>query len=193
VAKDRRALGALVCGLIALVLPVSIPIILFGFTRQQLATTPDWVYGSILIPALAAAVAAIVLGHLSMRGASRGFAVAGLMMGYGVLLIPAMFFAAALAGRMANRPVYSNEMLATGLVPILQTSLEEYRRDRGQYPDSLAELVERTAISPDLLRTGHNNGYFYRYARTASGYRLQADPEVKGTTGRRSFDVSSPP
>jgi len=193
VTKDRRALGALVCGLIALLLPVSIPVILFGFSRQQLASTPDWVYGSILVPALAAAVAAVILGHLSLRGVSRGFAMAGLTMGYGVLLIPAMFFAAAFAGRLANRPVYTNEMLATGLVPILQTSLEEYRRDHGQYPDSLSELVERTAISPDLLRTGHNNGYFYRYTRTPSGYRLQADPEVKGTTGRHSFDVSGPP
>lgn len=181
------------CGSIALLLPVSIPVILFGFSRQQLASTPDWMYGSIVIPALAAAVAAIILGHLSLRGVSGGFAAAGLMMGYGVLLIPAMFLAAAFAGRLANRPINSNEMLATGLVPILQAALEEYRRDLGQYPDSLSELVERTAISPDLLRTGHNNGYLYRYTRTPTGYRLQADPEVKGTTGRRSFDVSGPP
>jgi hypothetical protein len=182
--------AALVCGLVALLLPISIPVILFGFSRQLLASTPDWVYWSILIPTLVAAVAAIVLGHLSLKGPGRGVAVSGLCMGYGVLAIPAMLFVMGAVGRMANTPLRTNEAMVTGLVPILQISLEEYRRDRGKYPASLAELVERTAINPELLRTGHNYGYVYHYEVTPAGYRLRADPEVPGKTGRRSFDVT---
>ncbi|SPE36115.1 hypothetical protein SBA6_510006 [Candidatus Sulfopaludibacter sp. SbA6] len=63
-----EAVASPVWGCIAPALPLSIPAALFGFSRQQLATTPDWVYGTIAVTTLVAAVAAVVLGHLSRKG-----------------------------------------------------------------------------------------------------------------------------
>jgi hypothetical protein len=186
---SRRAVTSAVCGGLSLLLPVSI-LVAVGLSRQQLASTPDWVYGTIIGTALASAIAAVVLGHLSRKGPRGTLALTGLLLGYGVLVIPAMLLTAALAGRLANTPTRTNEAMATGLVPVIQIALEEYRRDRGQYPESLAALVERTAINPDLLRTGRNYGYLYRYEKTPAGYRLRADPQEPGKTGRRKFDVT---
>ncbi len=188
--SSRRALAGLICGCIAILLPISILIALFGFSRQQLATTSDWVYGTIAVTTLAAAVAAVVLGHLSRKGPGGRMATAGLFLGYGVLLIPATLISEGINGRLANTPMRTNESLATGLVPVIQIALEEYLRDHGRYPESLAELGGRTAISLELLRTGRNNGYLYRYEVTPEGYRLRADPEKPGKTGRRRFDVT---
>lgn len=185
----RRAAASAVCGGLSLLLPISI-LVAIGLSRQQLASTPDWLYGTIIGAALAAAVAAVILGHLAPKGHRHRLAVTGLLLGYGVLIIPALVVASAVAGRLANTPSRTNEAMVAGLVPVIQIALEEYRRDHGWYPDSLAELVDRTAINPDLLRTGRNYGYLYRYERTAGGYRLRAAPEEPGKTGRRAFDVN---
>ncbi len=187
---NRRGMGSLVCGCIALLLPVAILAALFLFSRQQLATTPDWVYGAIVIPTLASAVVAIVLGHLSLKGPQAGAAVAGLLLGYATLLIPVVLVGQAIEGRLANTPIRTNEALATGLVPVIQIALEEYWQEKGHYPENLEELADRTAINPELLRTGRNNGYLYHYEVTPDGYRLRANPEVPGKTGRKKFDVS---
>jgi hypothetical protein len=185
----RRALASVVCGGISLLLPLAI-LMALGLSRQTLATTPDWMYGSLVGTTLAAAVAAIVLGHLARKGTRPTMAMTGMLLGYGTLVIPALFLTSAIAGRLANTPLRSNESIVTGLVPVIQIALEEFRRERGAYPDSLSELVERTAISPDLLRSGSNYGYRYRYEKTQNGYRLRADPEEPGKTGRRTFDVT---
>jgi hypothetical protein len=185
----RRAVASAVCGGLSLLLPISI-LAAIGLSRQQLASTPDWVYGTVIGTTLASAIAAVVLGHLAPKGPRHTMAMTGLLLGYGVLVIPALVVASGIAGRLANTPSRTNEAMATGLVPVIQIALEEYRREHGRYPDSLAELVERTAINPDLLRTGRNYGYLYRYEKTADGYRLRAAPEEPGKTGRRAFDVN---
>lgn len=185
---NGRAVASAACGGVSLLLPISI-LATIGFSRQQLAATPDWVYGTIVGTTLAAAVAAVVLGHLTRKAPRHTLAMTGLLLGYSVLVIPLLILASGIAARLANTPARTNEAMATGLVPVIQIALEEYRRDRGRYPDSLAALVERTAINADLLRTGRNYGYLYRYEKTADGYRLRASPEEPGKTGRRTFDV----
>ena len=61
----RIALASLVCGGISLLLPVAI-LVALGLSRQTLATTPDWIYGSVVILTLTAAVAGIVLAGVNL-------------------------------------------------------------------------------------------------------------------------------
>ena len=180
----------MVCGCVALLLPAAIIVAILGLSRQTLATIPDWVYAGILIVSLSGGMGAVILGHRSLQGPRRTAATIGLTMGYCTLAIPVLFVLQSFAGWRANQPVHSNESLAAGLVPILQRTLEDYRHNTGDYPASLSQLDGHAGIlARDLLLTGHNNGYIYRYQRTPNGYVLSVDPERPGRSGRRRFEV----
>jgi type IV pilus assembly protein PilA len=165
---------------------------------------------------LPAAIAAIVLGHISrseirqsqghLRG--NGVALGGLILGYaGVVLLPFLLIIAAIAiPNLLRARIAANEASAVSALRVIATAQQTYSAQlptRGFACDlsmlgpgtdggsgsSKANLIDAT------LARGTKNGYRFRITHCAPGdgvvtqYRATAIPVVAGNTGKRSFCV----
>ena len=137
------------------------------------------------------AVAAIILGHLSLseinrsagRLAGRGMSIAGLVLGYaGVLFIPFLLIVAAIAiPNLTRARLAANQSSAVAsLRTIASASLMYSERYGNGFPSSLIAMDGVDAEAPSCdhpqlidseLATGRKNGYIFTYV---------ALPEVEG-------------
>jgi type IV pilus assembly protein PilA len=168
----------------------------------------------ILFLVFPAAVAAIILGHISHsqirksagRLKGRGLATAGLILGYmGVAIIPLILIIAALAiPNLLRAKMAANEASAVGSIHTINVACVMYSTTYDGFPPSLAALGgEGNGTAPsaaaaqlidNALESGRKSGYFFYYApgkKDASGniasYTLTADPLTHGGTGIRHF------
>jgi type IV pilus assembly protein PilA len=164
-----------------------------------------------------AAVAAVVLGHLSLsqirKSAGRlkgeGMAIAGLVLGYtGVAVIPIVLIIAAIAiPNLLRARIAANEASAVGSLRTISIGLTTYATTYGHgFPEDLQALgppaagsapSERSAdlVDADLAR-GRKAGYVFSYVPESKHdkgvrdtYQVAADPIVQGEFGQRHFFV----
>lgn len=163
---------------------------------------------------LPAAIAAVVLGHVSQsqirksagRLKGRGLATAGLVLGYlGIAFIPFILIVAAIAiPNLIRSRVAANEASATASLRSLNTACATYSISYGGFPPSLDALggagsrANPSATAAQLidaaLEGGAENGYVFSYSPgTVDGagnidrYSITAAPLKPGTSGLRYF------
>ncbi len=161
-----------------------------------------------------AAIAAIILGHLShsqiRKSAERlkgsGLATGGLVLGYlGVVILPVVLIVAAIAiPNLLRAKMAANEAVAVGSVRTLNTACVTYSGTYGGFPPSLSALggegsgAEPSATAAQLidnaLQTGRKSGYDFTYSAgpidntgVIASYAINANPVVPGNTGFRYF------
>ena len=151
-----------------------------------------------------AAVAAVILGHLSRsdirrsggRKTGSGMALAGLVMGYiGVSIIPILIIAAIAIPNLLRARITANEASAVGSMRTLSNAVMQYASTQRKLPQNILELGPQGAdlIDP-VLASGQKSGYRFSYELTdrdndgfADGYQVRAEPITPGTTGVRHF------
>lgn len=159
---------------------------------------------------LPAAIAAIILGHISRseirRSAGRlrgsGMALAGLILGYlGASVLPVLIIIAAIAiPNLLRSRMAANEATAVGSLRTLYTACVTYYSTYGTYPAALANLGPSdnpSAEAADLidmrLVNGQKSGYAFSYLPTKyegekiTAFTIVANPIVSGSTGTRHF------
>jgi type IV pilus assembly protein PilA len=158
---------------------------------------------------LPAAIAAVVLGHLSLseirqsagRLAGRGMAIAGLVLGYlGLSFIPILIIAAIAIPNLLRANMAANEASAVGSIRTINTACVTYATEHKSLPSSLANLgpgAHPGADASDLiggdLASGQKSGYLFTYEPgpmqdgAIISYEVHADPVKPEATGRRYF------
>lgn len=86
--------------------------------------------------------------------------------------------------------VNSNEALTVNNLRALSTAAETFSAMTGQYPLSIASLLNAT---PPYVNSGlcgsTVNGYSYACTFSSQGYAVRADPAVKYITGESTFTI----
>jgi type II secretory pathway pseudopilin PulG len=168
----------------------------------------------ILFIFLPAAIAAVILGHISLseirRNAGRltgsGMATAGLVLGYsGILVIPLLIIAAIAIPNLLRARIAANEATAVWSLRTINAAAIVYAATYGKgFPLSLSVLgpppgggspSEKAANLLDaVLAEGRGSGYVFRYEASSSKsgglvdvYAVQANPIERGSTGQRYF------
>jgi type IV pilus assembly protein PilA len=164
---------------------------------------------------LPAAIAAVVLGHVSQsqirksagRLKGRGLATAGLVLGYlGIAFIPFILIVAAIAiPNLIRARVAANEASATSALRSLNTACVTYSISYGGFPPSLDALggtgnranppsATAAQLIDAALAGGAENGYVFSYspgiadgAGNIDRYSITAAPLKPGATGLRYF------
>jgi len=162
------------------------------------------------------AVAAIILGHLSLseikksagRLKGQGLATAGLILGYAeIALIPVFLIIAAIAiPNLLRAKMAANEASSIGALRNYSMAISSYAEkcpDQGYPPATAnlgpgagncdaANLLDRTMAGPMPTK----NGYVFHYEPGApdstgkvTSYIITADPITENTTGIRHFFV----
>jgi hypothetical protein len=158
----------------------------------------------ILFFLLPSAIAAIILGHLSLSDIRRaggrlkghGLAVTGLVLGYGgVAVIPLILIVAAVAiPNFLRARIAANEASAVGSLRTVETVAIEYHETYSNgYPVDLEMMGSEgsagaTCDHPQLidpaLASGNKNGYNFSFAATYPvGFVLQPPPPVAAANG----------
>jgi len=166
-----------------------------------------------------AAVAAIILGHLSVseidksagRIKGRGMAIAGLVLGYGgVLFIPFMLIIAAIAiPNLLRAKLAANDAAAANSVRAIYAAATDYRVTYSNgFPPSLlamdgvnfgAASCDHAQLIDSVLATGQKSGYIFTYTpvpdlevqdRTVSAQAAANGCTVAGTAG---FAINADP
>jgi len=166
-----------------------------------------------------AAVAAIILGHLSLSATNRslgrlkgrGMAITGLVLGYGgILFIPFILIIAAIAiPNLFRARIEANEVSAAASLRTIESAALMYKSEySNEYPPSLAAMdgFETGAASCDhahlihgMLAGGQRYGYVFTYTpvpdlavqnRTISAAAVAKGCTVAGTTG---FAINAEP
>jgi type IV pilus assembly protein PilA len=160
-----KAIGSLICGLLAFIFP--------------------------------AAVAAIILGHISRseirksggRLTGSGMALAGLILGYiGDSFIPFVIIAAIAIPNLLRARIAANEASAVQTIRIIGAAESSYA---SQHPDTgfTCELGDlRSAGLPREIASGERYGYVFQLDQCSrQGYVVIASPRTVNTTGKRAF------
>jgi type IV pilus assembly protein PilA len=146
------------------------------------------------------AVAAIILGHLSIseinhsggRKGGRGLAMTGLVLGYGgVLLIPFILIVAAIAiPNLLRSRMAANEASAVGSVRVIETAAITYNANYfNGFPPSLEALggesnqpasCDHAQLIDQRLASGQKNGYDFSYDATYASGAVIAKPRAAG-------------
>ncbi len=192
--------------------PASAPGVYSGMPPGDLGTSGKAI-GSlvcgILFFFLPAAIAAVVMGHLSLsdikRSAGRlggkGMAIAGLVLGYlGLSFIPILIIAAIAIPNLLRAKMAANEASAVGSLRTLNTACVTYATEYKSFPLYLANLgpgAHPSANASDLvdgaLASGQKSGYLFTYEPgpmqdgAITSYEVHADPVTPEATGRRHF------
>jgi type IV pilus assembly protein PilA len=170
----------------------------------------------ILFLFLPSAIAAVIMGHLSLsdirrsagRLGGRGMAIAGLVLGYaGLAILPILIIAAIAIPNLLRARMAANEASAVASLQTYNTALARYAVEcpKQGYPPNPAYLEldgSRPSTCPQESLTSIpqggelpvKSGYRYFYIpmkRDAAGhiskYGLAADPVAPGATGVRHF------
>jgi type IV pilus assembly protein PilA len=161
-----------------------------------------------------AAVAAIILGHVSLseigrsagRLKGRGMAIAGLVLGYaGLFFIPFILIIAAIAiPNLLRARQAANEASAVGALRTIDTAAIAYSARYGNgFPPSLMSMdgggdgepsCDRPQLIDSALGSGREDGYEFTYL-PAGQQILGADAKARGCTipGSSSFEVHADP
>jgi type IV pilus assembly protein PilA len=160
------------------------------------------------------AVAAIILGHLSLsdinksagRLAGRGMAITGLVFGYGgILFIPFLLIVAAIAiPNLLRAKMAANEASATASLRAINTATGVYASEyKNGFPPSLPSMDEAETGTPSCehahlidraLATGQKDGYIFDYVPT--GVQIAWDDAKSGgcaIAGTQTYDVQAYP
>ena len=162
-----------------------------------------------------AAVAAIILGHVSLsdigRSAGklkgRGMAIAGLVLGYaGVFFIPVLLILAAIAiPNLLRARIAANEASAVGALRTIDTAAITYSATYGNgFPATLESMdgnegseptCDRAHLIDSSLASGTRYGYEFTYLPTGASSILGKDAKAKGCTvaGSSSYEVHADP
>jgi type IV pilus assembly protein PilA len=158
---------------------------------------------------LPAAIAAVVMGHLSLsdikRSAGRlggkGMAIAGLVLGYlGLSFIPILIIAAIAIPNLLRAKMAANEASAVASLRTINTACATYATEHKSFPSTMAKLgpgAHPGADASDLiggdLASGQKSGYLFTYEpgpmqdAAIISYEVHADPVTPEATGRRHF------
>ncbi|HTZ98695.1 MAG TPA: DUF4190 domain-containing protein [Candidatus Aquilonibacter sp.] len=161
-----------------------------------------------------AAVAAIILGHVSLseinrsagRLKGRGIAIAGLVLGYaGLFFIPFILIIAAIAiPNLLRARMAANEASAVGSLRTIDTAAITYSATYGNgFPPSLESIDGSTGGGPtcdhaqligSTLASGRRDGYEFAYLPTGT-QALGKDAQARGCTvpGSSSFEAHADP
>jgi type IV pilus assembly protein PilA len=159
-----------------------------------------------------AAVAAIILGHLSLsdikksagRLGGRGMATAGLVLGYaGVAFIPFVLIVAAIAiPNLLRARMAANEASAVGSLRVIETASITYSATYGNgFPPSLDAMdgsgsgpvsCDHAQLIDALLASGQKSGYVFTYVGQPAA---PEKPPAAGctVTGAASFEIHADP
>lgn len=167
-----------------------------------------------------AAVAAIILGHLSLsdinksagRLTGRGIATTGLVLGYfGVLgLIPFILIIAAIAiPNLIRARVAANEASAQASLRVIDTAAAIYSSEYSNgYPPSLAAMdgdgtsaasCDHAHLIDAVLASGHKSGYAFTYTPMPEAENQQRPVSEKAAAngctvaGADSFTITADP
>jgi type IV pilus assembly protein PilA len=161
-----------------------------------------------------AAVAAIILGHVSLsdinrsagRLRGRGMAITGLVLGYaGLFFIPFILIIAAIAiPNLLRARQAANEATAIGWLQTIDVAAIRYSSQYGNgFPPSLAAMdggdngapsCDRAQLIDTPLASGLRDGYRFTYVPTGTQI-LRADAKAHGCTipGSSSYEVHADP
>jgi prepilin-type N-terminal cleavage/methylation domain-containing protein len=99
--------------------------------------------------------------------------------------------------RLGRARMYAQEMAAMKTITTIHTAETQYFSQFGKFADTLTELGPPASgaagpsaadlIPGGLAQTGEGSGYKYILAITATGYTINANPTIFGTTGGRTF------
>ncbi len=157
---------------------------------------------SLIFPA---AVAAIVLGHISraeirksggrLRG--EGMALVGLIFGYlGISVVPILIIAAIAIPNLLRARIAANESSAVAAIHALNSAEVSYAYAYPKigYTCNLRDLAGAGGSSTgaglidNTLASGERNGYVFRVdGCSKDGYVVSAVPRVRRQTGNRTF------
>jgi type IV pilus assembly protein PilA len=196
-----------------LVAPGSAPPGIYGAMPPGNVGTSGKAIGSlvcgILFFFLPAAIAAVVLGHLSLseirqsagRLAGRGMAIAGLVLGYlGLSFIPILIIAAIAIPNLLRAKMAANEASAVASLRTINTACVTYATEHKSFPSALANVGPAAHPGTDAsdlingdLASGQKSGYLFTYEPgpmqdgAIISYEVHADPVTPEATGRRHF------
>ena len=167
---------------------------------------------------LPAAIAAIILGHISLsdirnsagRIGGKGIAIAGLVLGYlGLTILPIMIVAAIAIPNLLHARVTANEASAVGSLRSVNTAAIVYAtRFENGFPSSLDVLVEGTAgdatcnhaaLLDASFGSVRKNGYIFTYTPQypdgATAPVISPKAAAKGCTagGASGYTVTADP
>lgn len=161
-----------------------------------------------------AAVAAIILGHLSLseirKSAGRlkgdGMAIAGLVLGYfGALMLPFVLIIAAIAiPNLLRARMAANEASAVGSLRVINTAAITYSSQYfNGFPPSMIAMdgagsgepsCDQSQLIDSTLATGQKSGYIFSYV-PSDPQSLSDDAKARGCTspGVPTFEVHADP
>jgi type IV pilus assembly protein PilA len=161
-----------------------------------------------------AAVAAIILGHVSLseigrsagRLKGRGVAITGLVLGYaGIVFIPFILIIAAIAiPNLLRARQAANEAAAVGTLRTINVAAITYSTQyENGFPPSLAAMdgeetggpgCDHAQLIDSRLALGEKNGYVFAYIATGAQTSSE-DAKARGCTvpGSSSFEVHADP
>ena len=160
-----------------------------------------------------AAVAAIILGHLSIseinraagRLKGRGMAITGLVLGYGgILFIPFILIIAAIAiPNLIRARMAANEVSAAASLRQIDTAAMQYHAHYRAYPPSLTALdgadssgasCEHAQLIDQGLARGTKQGYVFEYVPTGTPVAWAGtNGESCMTAGSTTYHVTAVP
>lgn len=98
--------------------------------------------------------------------------------------------------RMISARNNAAEVVVIREIQTIHQAQTQYLSQFGDYAASLAELGPPTSgavgpraayLIPASLASGEKDGYVFTMTKTPSGYAVNANPKVFGSTGRRTF------
>jgi prepilin-type N-terminal cleavage/methylation domain-containing protein len=122
----------------------------------------------------------------------RGFSLIELLIVIAIILI----IAAIAVPKLNNQRMNAQEMAAIRQIHSIHTAQIQYYSQFGRYAANLAELgppasgaagPQAADLLPKTLTEGKNTGYVFTVAASPTGYSVNANPEVFGSSGRRTF------
>lgn len=126
------------------------------------------------------------------RRRDLGFSLIELLIVIAIILI----IAAIAVPKLNNQRMQAQEMAAIRQIHAIHTAQIQYYSQFGRYATSLAELgppasgaagPQAADLLPNTLTSGKNTGYVFTVQTAPTGYAVNANPEIFGSSGRRTF------
>jgi type IV pilus assembly protein PilA len=124
--------------------------------------------------------------------AQRGFSLIELLIVIAIILI----IAAIAVPKLNNQRMQAQEMAAIRQIHAIHTAQIQYYSQFGRYAANLTELgppasgaagPQAADLLPRTLTEGKNTGYMFTVQPIPTGYAVNANPEMFGSSGRRTF------